>query len=360
MGLFSKKKTTTQTQNTSFTQTPTNPQWVTDSISGLSDKIGQTFGGFDPSKLYGGPNPLQTQAAGAAAGLKASPLYGAAADIFGKVSGAPANTYSASTYDPAMINAQPNMKGASLLDGLSSYMNPYTNDVAGAALADYDFGSGMTRAQNKLALAGDETFGGSGGAIQTALSEDAINRGRGALSAGLRSDAFDKGAALSSQDADRRQAADLTNVNLGFNRDVANAGATNAARAFGADAFNTAGAFNAGQQDNALARALAGATGLTNTANTQNANERDNIATQGALGGVLRDITNQQNGAPLEVLLKQIAAQTGLPLSMFTGQTGTGNMNGVTKSKESGASLSDWLGFFSANAQTAAKAGAGG
>ena len=217
------------------------------------------------------------------------------------------------------------VSAASSLDGLGKFMNPFLKDVVDTSLADYDFGAGMTREQDKLAKAGDITFGGSGGSIQTALSNDAITRGRGTLSAGLRSDGFNTALAASADDANRRQQADVTN-----------------------------GQFS----ENALTRQINAGNSIAAIGGMEADNTRANIGTQNVIGSTLRGIQNDQNRAPIDLLLQQIAAQTGLPLELFKGMTGTGSLDGTETGKSSGAGLSDWLNFFASNAQSAAAAGA--
>jgi hypothetical protein len=302
MGLFSKKTKTKTNQTTTATTTPVLPDWLSTSYQGLNDKIGSTFGGIDPKTYVPGPNPLQTQAGAGAMNLTAP---GGSSDILRGVAGAGPQT----------------VQGASLLDNLDSYFSPYKKNVIDTSLADYDFGAGQTRAQDQLAKAGDSTFGGSGGAIQTALSNEGLARGRGALSAGLYDQGFTQAAGLSGQDADRRQQASIANAGFG---------------------------------ESALQRQLSAGTALGN-------NDRANIDTQSAVGGGLRDIQTQQNQGPIQLLMQQIAAQSGLNLGdLFKGSTSTGTLNGTSTSKESGASLGDWLNYFAANVQAAGKAAAAG
>lgn len=295
---MSKKSTTnTQTQaQTSLTTTPTNPAWVDTGLAGLGGRV-SALQGVDPYSYVAGADPLQTQAAQAAGALTTSPGYGQASSIYGNVAGAGAKTYTPST-----------ASSASLLDGLSSYMSPYTGQVVDSALKDYDFGAGQTQAQNKLALANDDTFGGSGGAIQTAMSNDAINRGRGTLSAQLNDQAFQVGAGLSSSDAQRRQETSLANM----------------------AALNSAGQFNATQQDTDLARQLAAAQGLTSTANSQDASSLANISAQSSLGDVLRQISQAQATAPLTSLAAQAGLWNAIPLNLLHGTTADGTSSGTS------------------------------
>ncbi len=301
MGLFSKKTKTKTNQQT--TLTPTNPLWVDNAVSGLSDKINTTFAGFDPTKLAPGPTDLQTQAASAAGGLISPNSFGQASGLFQNAAGA----------GPQSVDQ------VNIADSIQGFMNPWQKDVIDTSLADYDFGAGMTRAQDSLAKAGDQTFGGSGGSIQTALSNDAINRGRGSLSAGLRSSGFDKASQLAVQQANLNAGRNLTNANFG---------------------------------ESALGRQLQAGQGLAGLGVAQGANDRANIDTQSQLGEILRQIMAQQGAAPLTALGLQTDMTGKLPFNLFQGQTGT--MTGNTTSKTSGASLGDWAKIAQAAAMAAA------
>lgn len=278
---FSSKKTTSKT-----TVTPTNPNWVEPQLNTLAGKI-TDLSQMDPYSFVAGANDLQKMAFGAAGRLGgADPNYGAAQGLYQ----AQMNT-GTSQYDPATV--KPN----SILPNLQSYMSPYLQQVVDTSLADYDFGAGQTRAQNKLALANDETFGGSGGAIQTAMSEDALTRGRGTLSSQLRDQAFQTGANLANLDADRRQQAQLANM----------------------AAYNQARQFNATQLEAALGRQLQAAGGLVDATNTQHQSELADINAQAQLGDMWRQIQQQQANAPLSALGSLVGAYNGLPLSLLHG-----------------------------------------
>lgn len=310
---MSKKSNTTQDSTTHQVVTPQNPQWVTDDLSGLAGKI-TDIGRQDPYSFTAGPDALQTQAAGTAGGLGTPAGYGDALKLFNGVAGAGPNTYGASTYNPATGTS------ASLLDGLGGYMSPYTNDVVNTSLADFDQGAGMTRAANKLAIAGgDDTFGGSNGAIQTALSENNIDRGRGALSAQLRDQAFQTGATLSNEDAGRRQQMTLADMD-----------ALNQGGQFNATALNRAGEFNATAADQMLQRRLAAGGAIADTTSAQDANTRANAGTQASIGDMLRAIQATHNAAPLSLLATQAGLLGGLPFGLFHGQTDDGTSHGTT------------------------------
>lgn len=300
MGISSKKTTTKTNQNTTANITPTNPDWVTNSVQGLTGKVNDTFRKLDPYSLVAGPNELQTQAGEGAAGLATTGRgFGQAQDAYSDLA------------------AGGNVQGQSLLDNLGSYMNPYTKDVVDTSLADYDYGAGQQNAQADLSLAGDPTFGGSGGAIYKSALGGELARGRGTLSAGLRSDAFNTGAQLSGQDADRRQAASLAD----------------------------------------LQARLAGASGLTANGMARGADDRANIDTQSQIGQILQQIQQAKAQAPVTALGLQGSLLQQQPFDLFKGTNATGSLTGTTKTKESGATLGNWLQYLQANAQAAAGAG---
>jgi hypothetical protein len=307
MGLSTKKTKSTTNQNTTANVTPTNLPGIDTQVSGLAGRIGDTFKTLDPMSLVPNADPLQTQAGQGAANLTTNPGYGQASDILRGVAGA----------GPQSVHS------ASLLDNLQNYMSPYTKDVVDTSLADYDQGAGYTRAQNQLSLAGDTTFGGSGGAIQTSLSNDNIDRGRGALSAQLRDQAFNTGAGLSAQDAGFRQQASLANASLA---------------------------------EQALARQGAAAGGLADVAGAQGTDQRANIDAQSRMGDILRQIAAAKGLAPVTGLGLESSLLNGLPLDLFKGSNATGSLSGTSTTKESGASLSDWVSQLGALATAAAVA----
>ena len=290
--------------------TPTNPQWVTDSVQGLGGKITDTFKNLDPYSLVPGADPLQTQAAGTAAGLKASPLYSQASDIFGRIAGA----------GPSNVQAG-NVQAGDIASGIKGFMSPYTNDVVNTSLADYDQGAGYTRAQNQLSLAGDTTFGGSGGAIQTALSNGEIDRGRGSLAAGLRDLGFTRASELAARQAEMGQQASLANANFSQQASTANASLS----------------------EQALARQADAAQGLAGVAGAQGADTRANIGTQADIGAILRQIAAARAGAPIGALAAESGLIGGLPLDMFRGSNATGSLSGTTNTTQSGMDIGQLL-----------------
>lgn len=140
-------------------------------------------------------------------------------------------------YDATNANAS-TYNASSLLEGLNNYMSPYTGQVVDAALADFDYGAGQTRANQALDEARSGAFGGSGAAIGRSLTEGEIMRGRGSLSAQLRDQNFTRGADLSARDAGFRNDAARYNADALTRVSMSNADAANAAAAFRADASN--------------------------------------------------------------------------------------------------------------------------
>lgn len=297
MGLSSKKQTSKTSQNTTATTTPINPAFVTEGIEGLSKKIQDTFGNFLPENLVAGPTALQQQATSAAAGL------GGGSALLRDVAGA-----GPTTVGSVDIGA-----------GLDPFLKRYREEVGDPSYADFDFEAGRQRGQANLDLANDATFGGSSGALYKSALEGEIGRGRSALGVDLRTAGWDRAMQGAIQQAALDTQRNLANANFG---------------------------------ESALNRRLQAGTAL-------DANDRANVQAQFGLGEAERQIANEKAQAPIDLILQQVAAMSGLPLDLLRGSTSTGTMTGTTKSKSSGAGLGDWLNFFAANAQAAAGAGGG-
>ena len=374
------KKTKTTSSSTQ-TRTPNNPTWVTEGLAGVGGAL-QGLMTMDPKSFVAGPSALQTKAFDAAGGLKLSDDYGRARGIFNDVAGAGANTYDATGYDSRGYDATKlgdaigydptsaqavTYNASSLLEGLDKYMSPYTGQVVDAALTDFDFGAGQTRANQALEEARSGAFGGSGAAIGRSLTEGEIMRGRGSLSAQLRDQGFMRGAGLSAQDAGFRNDAARFNADAQTRVAMANAEAANAAAAmraaaqnqfrmsdaeaantaarfgadaantasrFGADAKNEAGRFNASAAEAALARQLQAGNSLTSLAETMGNDTRANLALQGALGADQQAIDQAKAQAPLSVLQQIAATYGGMPLNLLSGETVTGNSTSTSRTTD--------------------------
>lgn len=311
MGISTKKNKTTTNQNTTATLTPTNPTFSTDAVGGLAGRTEDTFKTLDPYSLVPNADPLQTQAGQGAAGLTTSPNFGKASDILTGVAAA----------GPQHVQA------GDIQGGIAGFLNPNLDTLVNSNLANYDEGAGFTRAQNKLSLAGDTTFGGSGGAIQTALSERGLADDRGRLAAELRSSAFDRAAGLAGQQAQLTQGAGIA---------------------------------NAGLAEQSLSRQGAAAGGLADIGTAANTDTRANIGAQANIGDILRQIATAKAGAPITALGANADILSRIPLDLFKGSNAEGSLSGTSTSKTSGAGLGDWLNFFAANAQAASKGAGGG
>jgi hypothetical protein len=272
-----------QNTNGSFTgtQTPTNPAWVSNGLGTLGGHV-TDLAGQDPYSFVAGANPLQRQAG----------------NLSGSLSGSPWNfDGAADATRGAMSAGAMYAKPASLLDNLQGYMNPYTNDVVNTTLKGFDQNANQTRAQQMLDLGNDSTFGGSGGAILRAQTEGQLGLGRAQTEAQLRDQAFNTGAGLSNQDANRVQQSRLANQT---------------------------------EYETALQRALQGAGQLGNLSTAYDANQRDNAQTMAGIGGTLQGLDQAHAGAPLTVASLLNGAFAGLPLNLLHGQDNNGTTSSIT------------------------------
>lgn len=342
------KKTRSTSQSTQTT-TPTNPTWVTKGLEDVGGSL-STILGRNPLDFVAGASPLQMKSWEAAGNLKPSEDFGTARTIFNNVAGAGANTYdstgydatdaassgydatdwtgqgydattgSAANYDAIMARAAKGYdatnatastyNASSLLDGLDKYMSPYTGQVVDAALADYDYGAGQTRASQALDEARSGAFGGSGAAIGRSMTEGELARGRGSLSANLRDQGFTRGAGLSAQDAGFRNDASRFNADAQTRVSMANVDAANQANQFNAGetnrfsladalAANDAARFNTGETNrfglanmDAKNRALEFGAGARNTSAAANAAARNDASRFGADASNRADLAN--------------------------------------------------------------------
>lgn len=314
-GSKSKTKTTSHTTDNA-TRTPTLPQWATSLTENVAGRVGDLTK-LDPTSLVAPAHGLQSLAAGSAGALTGQPWNHDAAI------GVSRDVASSNWLDRYMQAPTSTVQSASLLDNLNAYMSPYTKDVVDSALADFDQGAGQTRAQQDLDLAGSGAFGGSGAALTRSMTEDALVRGRASTSANLRDQAFTRGAALSSEDADRRQQAAAMNAQLAQQ-----------------DWSQRVGQYMAGQDQRLrAAEQLAGLSGA------YEANQRANIATQAALGETLRDIDQQQRHAPMTTAQQIVAMLNGLPMELFAGEQTSRTTDSVGTEKTKSSSFSAGAGL---------------
>jgi len=206
-------------------------------------------------------------------------------------------------YDSAvgLTGSVANSEAPSIAANLGQFMAPYLKQVVGATSADLDANDGRVRAQQALDLAGSGAFGGSGAALAQSATEGELARARATTLGGLRSQGF--------------------------------------AQALGAATSQ------AQLQQQQLAQRLAAAGQLAGIAGNYDANQRANIATQQALGDDLRNITQQQDQAPVSSTAQIVAMLNGLPINLFTGQTTEGTQNTATKGQSTNVNASAGLSF---------------
>ncbi|MDO8380521.1 hypothetical protein [Phenylobacterium sp.] len=283
------KKSKTNASNTSHTVvTPTTPDWLSNMTQSLNLGI-QKVGGASPYDYVAPVSALENQAAKGAANL-------------GGQRGADANTAGSDAWFSKLLNGPaPSVTSASLLDNLSSYYSPFRKEVTDSAMADFDADAGRTRASQDLAIAGQGAFGGSGAALTKSLTEGELARARSTKLSQLLSEMFTVGAGLSGQDADRRQQASAASAQIAA-------------------------------QDNQM---------KLQAANDRAASDRADIATQASVGAQLRGADQAMRQAPISTLNSQIEMFSGLPLSLFSGQTTDSQGTSSSTTRETGASLGE-------------------
>jgi hypothetical protein len=304
------KKTTT-TQNQTGTTTPVAPSGAQGSIDTLFNQI-QNYVGSNPQQFVTPPSALQQQAYQGAANLgatnnNAASMVGQTLNDYGAKSQATVNNLNPRSAEtiaaftpttPAVTNVadvgnrgvatagvaqmptaatigDPRMwdvaqasggvggeveraQAASLLDNLSKYQNPYTQQVVDTSLASFDNNAAQQRAQYAAQGARNGAFGGSRFGIGETNLQAQQGLNRGGMEAGLRSDSFNTAANLSNLDAGRRQETGIFNAGQKNDRDnlngqlstqasIANAGYSNDAAKSYAQMMQESGMFNAGQ-----------------------------------------------------------------------------------------------------------------
>jgi hypothetical protein len=277
----SSKQNATTNSTTNFTgnSVGTAPDWLTEAMKGITGNI-TTLGSHDPLSYVAGANPLQTQAGTIAGGLSGSPWnFDGAADLTRGVAAA----------------AAPHTSGVQALPYVQQYMDSGLDNYVKSTLADFDFNAGKTRAADDLSLAGSGAFGGSGAALTKSATADALARARASTDAGLRSSAYTQALTAAGADATRQQGAKDLNAQL---------------QAQGQD------------------RTLAAARQLGDLSTTYDANQRANVGAQGAIGDMLRAITQQQAQAPLDLAKFTATSLPDLLRGLF-GQNTSGTSNTV-------------------------------
>ena len=288
MGLSNKKTTTkedstststaqnTGTQAGTSTTTPDVPSWLLNPAQQVAGGLGGLLAG-GASAYTPQVSNLQQQSFNTAANLGNSDYFKQASDA---------------------INGVGNVSGESLLTNLDQYYNPFKDQVLNPVLNDYDFQSGQTRAAQAAAAAKNQAFGGSRYGIQEAQTEDALARGRATTEGGLLNQMFNTSTGLSSEDAGRRQQADIAN-----------------------------------QQAELQKASL-----LQGLGTAQGSEARANLGVQAGLGAAQTDQQNQIAQYPLEYQQQMESLLAGLNPSAYFGTTtnSTGNTSGTTNTTGTG------------------------
>ena len=290
LGVEASKSSTTNTGNKSFsnTTTPVAPEWASDLVQKGVGRIDSLFN-LDPNSQVAPANALLDQAAKTAGGLGGVP----GGDM--------------SWLKPYMDADTPFASGGKAYNYVDRYLNPYLKDVVETSAADFDAHSGQVRAQQALDLAGSGAFGGSGAALTVSGTAGELARARGSLLSGLRSRGYETALGAASGDAERATQARIANGQMRLQDQAQKVG-------FGFQAEDGLRAWKADQ--------------------------RSDASTQAALGNTLRDIDQAQRAAPVTNTQQIVAMLSGLPISLFTGQTEQGTSTEAGTSKTKGVTVS--------------------
>lgn len=200
MGGSSQPATTTQVTKTEL------PPWlegVTKENIAIADRLSQRPYEAYQGQLTAGLTPEQQSAmAYAQEGVgMTTPLYQTAAIAANQAAG----------YNPMQVQAQNFLQG-----DIGAYMNPFTQAVESAALQRLEGATktGINRIGDQARAAG--AFGGSRQGIAEGVALGEAARSAGELSANLRSQAFNTGAALMQTDQQRAMQAQLANQAAGL------------------------------------------------------------------------------------------------------------------------------------------------
>jgi hypothetical protein len=350
-------KSKTKTKTTPLVNEPMNAN-----LNDYASKV-SNFLATDPSQFVAGASPLQQQAFAGAENLGEwqAPAQQALNMAQGAGS-AGASIYQAPQLGQAgqaagvNIAAAPQADAQSLLTNLSAYMNPYTDRVVDSTLANYDNNSGRQAASLQSQQARTGAFGGSRAGIAQGLFEADRGRNRAATEYGMRSDAFNTGAALSGQDADRRQNTNFFNIGNTQARNIAQAGFDSSRNMFNTGAQNQfslaqggmdaeAARYNAAAQEAEYQRQLQAAALTANIGQSMGANARADLGLTADLGQVQYLIDQARlNGVPTQLQMGG-ALYGAIPTSSYIGQNSVSTTNpgvGGLLAGLGGAALSGW------------------
>lgn len=349
----------------SKTKTKTTPTVLGPMGGNLNDFAGSVsnFLDTDPAQYVAPASPLQQQAFAGAQNLGGwqAPQQQALSMAQGAGS-AGASTYQAprlgAANEAAGVNiaAAPKADAQSLLTNLSAYMNPYTDRVVDSTLANYDDYSGQQAASLQSQQARTGVFGGSRAGIAQGQFEADRGRNRAATEYGMRSDAFNTGAMLSGQDADRRQNTSFFNIGNEQQRNISQAGLDSSRSMFNTEAQNQfslaqggmdaqAAQYNAQAQEAQHQRALQAAGLTANIGQSMGANSRADLGLTADLGQVQYLIDQARLNAVPTQLQVGGSLYGAIPQASYIGQNSTSTTNqgiGSLLGGIAGAGLAGW------------------
>lgn len=111
-------------------------------------------------------------------------------------------------------------KASTAREYMDQYFNPYLKDVVDTSLADYDVGADRTSTAARMRRDAGSAFGDRAAIADSVLGGE-LARGRGSLSANLRSNAFNTAANLGAGDAGRFTSVSLSNAGAANQRALA-------------------------------------------------------------------------------------------------------------------------------------------
>jgi hypothetical protein len=165
-------------------------------------------------------------------------------------------SYNAAQASPAAIDTSslPLLSAPNGIAGISSYLNPYTQDVAQQTLNELNLQNQQQVMNNAQAATSDNAFGGTRQAVADALTNEAFQRSAADALANLNSQGFNTAAGLLQNNQQMGLNAGGQNLNAVLSAAGQNAGNQQQANLANAGAANTASQFDLGQ---ALQAALA-------------------------------------------------------------------------------------------------------
>lgn len=206
-------------------------------------------------------------------------------------------------------------------ENIDKYMNPYLNDVVGAAQQDGERARQMARMTTEGQATAAGAFGGSRHGVADALTDSESLRNLNSLTANLRNTGWNTALGASIGDADRNTG--VSQFNAGANNQVASQNAAMEAQRAGINygALNDAARFNIG----------------TNQA-AQGQNQQAALARAGMLGQIGSQDYGQYQDAQQRPLTMQQLINQSLGLVPQTGTT-TGSGTGTTTQTSSAGFL---------------------